>query len=359
MYNAWVEAWNNFKISGTELFLCLLFLAVFVLLFAWSGYWVWSKNRRQRVLSILHLFRLACRKKGLAAEEVNTMRKHAKSVGHNLESALLESNIAFDKFISKVVDSGKTERGQEFNEFYAQMRHKLGFRPPARGLALNSTRELPAGQNLYVVLSEDLFLEGYIESIDEINLAVKLLAVVPAYINLTIGQAVQVFFNRSGDARYSGSCDIDSGYSDARGEHIILSHCTELRRDQRRQDFRVEEGRSVSVWVMDDALEQAADPMLIIADRVPIRARLDDISGGGASIIFHRNLQPNQGLMVNLDPAGVYGLPIVKAVVVRSSDRSRTDRWVLSVRFEDLRPSEHQRLINYIFQKERENLQIA
>jgi c-di-GMP-binding flagellar brake protein YcgR len=65
-------------------------------------------------------------------------------------------------------------------------------------------------------------------------------------------------------------------------------------------------------------------------------------------------LPVNQRLYLNLDPTRSYGLPLVKGSVVRTSRRSGLAAWGISVRFEDLRPSERQAIVRYVFLQERE-----
>jgi c-di-GMP-binding flagellar brake protein YcgR len=275
-----------------------------------------------------------------------------------LEPGLAESNITFDHLSENIINAADERRVIELNAELTKLRGKLGFRPSPRGLALNSTRELSVGQLLYIVPQESKFLECTIDHIDERSLTVKLTAGQPP-VGIKNGGEVWIHFNRPGDARYAGKCEILKSPSTETGLYITLKHCADLIRNQRRQDFRIDEFRTICLWVVDPALEDAEDPLEILKDRMPERGSLEDISGGGASIILHRNLPVNQGIYINLDPGETYGLPTARATVIRSIRRGRLDRWALSIRFEDLRPSERQKIIKHVFRREREQVQVT
>lgn len=359
MYHAWVEAWNNFRVSDLEIIISISFIVAIVVFFIVHSQWAAIQDKRRRIYGVARAFRNACRNKGLVVEEMDDFRKYARRVDQPLHAGLVQSNVEFDQFVERVLTSSSPHEMVDLNGFFGSVRHKLGFRPPPRGLALNSTRELPAGQFLYIALPGDIYLEGLVRDVDETILSVRLLANIPLYASLKIGGEVQIYFNRIGDARYTGSCLIRQITTDEEGGFVTLDHCSSLHRDQRRRDFRVEEDRPILLWVLDKKLAKEPDPLRHLDNRMPSRALLDDISGGGASIIFQRDLNPDQVLYVNLDPTHLYELPLVRAVVIRTTQRGKTNRWAISVRFEDLRPSEHQKLLNYVFLRERESLQIA
>ncbi len=358
MYREFVEAFQNYGATNLEILMALLFLAGLVIAFITRNIWEKKKAKGQRKRVTRRKFMLACRNKGLLPDEVNFLINSAIKVGLEVDTSLIESNISFDQFAFRVLQSGDDDEQEKLNADLSALRNKLGFRPPPRGFALNSTRELPGGQLLYIAIAPNVFLEGRTVYVDETMLTVRLQAGRPS-IRLRAGKEVSIHFSRTGDARYSGSCSILRTASNEEGQHIRLSHCNELRRDQRRRDFRVDDDRTICLWVMDEQMRQAEDPFRIIDNRMPERARLEDISGGGASIIFHRSLSSTKGIFINLDPGRTYGLPIVRGTVIRSKRRSRMDRWAMSIRFEDLRPSEHQKIVSHVFMKERDQLKIA
>lgn len=358
MYWKFVEALRNQGATNVEILLVLIALMGFVLFFILRYTWERRTVERQQRRGAFRSFLNTCREKSLPTEEVNLLLNHSKMIGEEVDASLVKSNMSFDRFAQRVIQTATGGEIPRVNSNLTRLRNRLGFRPPSRGLALSSTRELPPGQVLYLVLSADIFLVGRIVNVDETMLSVRLRAGTPRA-QLDPNMQVNVHFNRSGDARYSGSCQILRTASDELGQHVILSHSDELRRDQRRQDYRIDENRTISLWVMDEQLQEADDPFHALGDLMPERALLEDLSGGGASIIFQRSLPLNHGAFVNLDPAATYGLPIVRGTVIRANRRMRTDRWALSVRFEDLRPSEHQKIVSHVFTKERESLKTA
>lgn len=359
MYKAWVEALRNYRASDTEIIIVVLFLVGMIAYFILHNWWDYEKSRVRRTRNALQAFLAICRAKGLIEREMKLIRDYAVKIGQIVDPGLVESNVIFDQFAERVLQTTAGVEKSKVNDCFTDLRYRLGFRPPPRGMALNSTRELPVGQLLYLILPSDKFFEGRIIAIDETRMIVRIWAGMEFHTSVFAEMQVQLYFNRIGDARYTAPCKILKTISDEEGQQVILNHTDRLRRDQRRQDFRVEEDRIISLWIIDRIIEEAEDPIRALEDRIPNRARLEDLSGGGASIIFSRDLPVNQGVFINLDPARLYNLPIVRGTVVRTSSRGRVDRWALSVRFEDLRPSEHQRLVHHIFKLERDQLKIA
>ena len=134
---------------------------------------------------------------------------------------------------------------------------------------------------------------------------------------------------------------------------ILLDHGDSLMRNQRRLDFRIEENRTVSLWITDQFLGKAVDPFRLLKRRPPEIALLEDLSCGGASIIFTRELPVHKNVFINLDPLSCYDLPIVKGLIIRTERRGGQNKWVSSVRFESLDSPCKRKLIRYIFMKER------
>ncbi len=355
LYKQFVDAFRVYGPSQVEITIVIFaFLGVLLLLIA-RGLWMEKAQRERRRRGAFRRFLRACRQKGLFPEEIEFLVERARRIGQELDTGLVESNVVFDNFAARVIQTVPRQEAGQVSADIAELRHKFGFRPPPRGFALNSTREIGVGQVVYIVLSQHHFLEGRVDRVDERFQVVRLSAGQPAQ-RIVNGSDVWIYFNRPGDARYSGVCRILKNDSDERGQRVTLSHCEKLQRDQRRQDFRVEENRTICLWVIDTYLQEADDPYKILADRLPERAMLEDLSAGGASVIFHREMPVHQGIYINLDPADTYGLPVVRGTIVRVHRRGRINRWALSVRFEDLRPSERQRIVRHVFRREREEL---
>ncbi len=358
LYRQFTEAFNRHRVSDLEIWITLIGLLALGLALIARSMWKQREIKNRRKGDTLRRFIVQCEEIGLFPDEIAFIKAKAKKINFELNSGLMGSNAVFDRFAVSVINSADKKHLQECNTELHSIRNKFGFKPPPRGFPLSSTRELTAGQAIFMILPTDVFLEARVTEVDELSLNLKLQAGYPRA-SLTPGMQVYLHFNRIADARYSGPSEIIKTNSDERGIFVTLQHCSSLHRDQRRQDFRIDEDRSVSIWVLDEETKDLDDPIRAISKRIPVRAILEDISGGGASIIFERSLPANESIVVNLDPSGNYGLPLIRGTVLRSNRRGRTDKWALSVRFEDLKPSEHQKIVNHVFLKERDLLNIA
>jgi len=351
---SFLEALRTNRVSDVELTVAIVVLAALVFFLVLRSRW---QERMARFAAKRHdrrdFFEL-CRLRGLDREELELLTQSAARFDEQLAPGLVESNVHFDCFARRIINEAYAPEIPRLNFVLTRIREKLGFRPPARGLALNSTRELCPGQRLYLVFDGDRFQEGMVSEVDETKLVVQLSAGATSPLPQVSAEPVRIYFNRPGDARYSVSCYILKIHSDIEGLFVTLSHCEALKRDQRRNDFRVDESRSVHVWVVnhfEDAAEQVKD---VLRSLIPEEALLEDLSGGGASLIFSRELPAHQQVYINLNGRVGDSLPIVRGTVIRSQARSGRGHWAISVRFEDLRPSERQKLVQHVFTQERE-----
>ncbi len=358
LYRQFADALRAQSATNVEIWLTLSIVLGVILFFSLRSLWLTKGFEIRKRTDTFQRFIAACRHRALSPEETEFLRTNALALGYAVNSSLVQSNAVFDKLAGEVMQRAAQEEIGQYNTEIKALRHRLGFKPPPRELPLSSTRELPVGQLIYVIISSNLFLGARVSYSDELSLKVRLQDGYPRA-ELKPGMQVYLHLNRTGEARYSGPSNIIQTLSDEEGIYVHLNHCTELRRDQRRRDFRIEENRAIALWVMDEQLAEAGDPIAAIKERIPERAVLEDISGGGASIIFKRQLPAEQSIIINLDPSGSYDLPIARGAILRSERRGRTDRWAHSVRFEDLRPSEHQKIVNHVFLKERDLLKIA
>lgn len=349
-----LDALRHNRVSNIELLTAVVALAALLLLLIFRSHWqqVLAKTARQR--RDRRDFLELCRNRGLARDEIGLLVHYVQAFGQALEPVLAQSNAAFDRFARRIISEANSPEIPRLNHVLSRAREKLGFRPLARGLALSSSRELSPGQRLYLVFSSEQFLEGIVSDVDETKLDVHLLTPGAARLPKATSDPVRVYFSRAADARYSGMGYILKAYSNGDGMFVTLSHLEELKRDQRRQEFRVEENRLAKLWVLHPVDDSAVATERLLESRMPEDATLEDLSGGGASLIFPRELPLNQQIYLDLDPAGLHGLPLVRGSVIRSQRRSGRSNWALSVRFEDLRPSERQRLVHHVFLQERE-----
>jgi c-di-GMP-binding flagellar brake protein YcgR len=359
MYQQFIKAFHQHQASTGEILIVAVALISLLILILLREKWEKELTKQFLKRRAKHDFSSACLERELLPEEVKLLHLLIEKSRSEYNCNIVLSNLYFDRIVNAVIALVPDKNLPEFNNQIAHLRLKLGFRPPPRGRPLSSTRELPAGQNIYIALSEGQFLEGVTHAVDETMVMVRLLAGTPYRAQLQPGRAVNIYFNRPGDARYSGSAYILHTASNEDGHHAILSHSVDLARDQRRMDFRIEENRMIGLWVSDSILDKAGDPYSMLLDLIPETARLEDLSAGGALVVFRRYVSYGKCIYLNLDPTGELGLPIIKGTVIRVGTRKRLEHWALSVRFEDLRPSDRQKIVGYVFNKERHQIQVA
>jgi len=352
-----LQALRTQRVSELEIAVAVLAILGLAALWIFRSHWQAAMARMAQKRNARRQFVEGCRDRNLSKEELELLLKAMAAQSLELHPDLIQSNFSFDRLARGVINAAHAPDIPRLNFLLTNIRAKLGFRPPPRSLSLSSTRELPPGQQLYIVFENGHFLEGVVSEVDETKLAVYLPAgaTIPIWA-YSAGAALRIYFNRSGDARYAGVCYLLKMNLETEAVIAVLCHCEVLQRDQRRQDFRVDEGRRVQVWVVPHIEDITIDPQLLRATRSAEEAMLEDLSGGGASLIFQRELPIHQQVYVNLDGHEMGQLPLARATVIRSQRRSGRGNWAISVRFDDLRPSERQKLIQHVFAREREGM---
>jgi c-di-GMP-binding flagellar brake protein YcgR len=350
-----LEALHSYRATSTDILMVLAGLAALIVYLIFRRRWERAMELHARKRQSRAAFLAACTQRNLLKDEIMLLARGQGAFNPDLALGLVQSNANFDNFCRDQLARAVEDQVMRLNAVLTGIRTKLGFRPPPRGLPLVSTRELPAGQRLYLVFPTEQFLEVTVIEVDETKVVVTVNGIIPPRLPLISGSPVMIHFDRVGDARYSGTAYILKTGADTDNIYLTLNHAESLRRDQRRQDFRIDEHRSIYLWIVDES--EGGDALGEIEERIPERVTLDDLSGGGASVIYKRELPINQRLYLNLDPTKSYGLPLVKGSVVRAVRRSGLAAWAVSVRFEDLRPSERQAIVRYVFLQEREFMQ--
>ncbi|MFH1735812.1 MAG: PilZ domain-containing protein [bacterium] len=357
-YQEFIRGFADYGPAAWEIWVSLMAISGLLIFLTVRSFFTQKAVDQRRRRAVIYEFLRVCREKGLLPEEISLLKQYTPATGIPLDSDLIQSNVQFDQMAQQIMAAAHVENVTELNSTLSKLRQRIGFRPPPLGVPLSSTREFGNSQTVYLVFGDSLFLESQITEVDERMFMVRLAAGQPP-MPITSDSEIWIFFNRSGDSRYAGQCRILRHTSDEGGHFVILDHCSDLRRDQRRKDFRVEENRDIKIWLLNPQLDELEDACQVIEKHPFETATLDDLSAGGALILFHRNVPINQHVFIDLDPQKKNKLPQVKGTVLRFNRRGRTARWALSIRFDDLRPSERQQIVRYAFQRERDKLNFA
>jgi len=165
---------------------------------------------------------------------------------------------------------------------------------------------------------------------------------------LTPGQAVRFAFARQNDGLY-GIQEVVVR-ADKQG-FIDLLHTLTLKRNQLRQYVRIETGLPVSFRLIGTQDPEKSEVKI----GTTMNAKLLDISGGGLSFLFDRSLRLGDtvSLTFNLPGAPCAGV-VGKIVHLTLREGKEKTMFKNHVQFVNIEPRKRERIISYIFEKERQ-----
>lgn len=167
-------------------------------------------------------------------------------------------------------------------------------------------------------------------------------------IRITAGQSLRFAFSRQNDGLYGVQTDV------ARAEQagtVDLYHTIDMRRNQLRQFVRIETGLALKFRLVKtlDPLKSEVKPGELIA------ARLADISGGGLSFLYEKPLRLGDVVSLNFDLPGASCAGMTGKIVHLSLREAKGGTLFKNhVQFVDIEPRKREKIINYIFEKERQ-----
>jgi len=300
------------------------------------------------------LFREGCVKSELGKEEVEAMQALAVFVPQRETEAhhLFDNHVLFERameaHVSRLVRTGA---GDNQDDMLHAMRRKLGYSVLASDLPLASTRNIAVGQEVSVSVPKQGSHPrgGQVVRMSEFSMTVKLTDGMSGSIGADAGSSVMITFLRHGDGGYSVPatvCGVEAG-------KFSVYHTLKFTRNQNRKHIRLEASLPLAYRVV-----QYSDP-----DKKPtadsFKARTVDISGGGLCFIADIPLQMGDEVLMSLQIPG-YSMGGIKARIVKEvtvEGKTGTQHKHLT-QFMEIEAQQREKIVKYIFEKQREMLQM-
>jgi len=204
-----------------------------------------------------------------------------------------------------------------------ELRVRLGLDYVPFGRQIQSTRELCAGQILWVArdISSPQWHSMRVAGIDEARFRAEPAdeAAPPGF---KPGELLRCRMWRDEDARYLFTARLVR--IDASANQWVFEHAQELKRVQSRAHYRIRYDQTAAVSVLqaheeDDYTDLGQRPVLAV-----LRGRITSLSGGGLAVIVEEALQPSAILRTTLELAGAPPLEVsVRLVSVAPLTRGR------------------------------------
>jgi len=274
----------------------------------------------------------------LSQSGIALLKEIALESGLQDPDSIIKSPHVFENSLEKYYKSKRIESmPKEKLKNIRGIRKVLGFLPLSREIAFVSTRQFDNGQKCIVQIPENgkathkgmCLVLGVEES--------QWFIARPDGPQVSAGTWIRMNMTRPGDAEYAFRAQV---LNDSQGA-LVLSHATQLSRTQQRNWVRID----VSIPVEVGQMENGAVGDIFFG-------KIIDMSGGGLGMALPVKLPNGSELRLTFELPGHGNIDSLPVKVVRVSD------YVHSVAFEGEIHSIQEQVIQYIFEKQRQDSMI-
>ena len=306
-----------------------------------------SKKIKQEMQALaMAKFDFHAEKLNLRLSSAAILKKIIQKSGLQDPSSILKFSYVFESSLEKYYEREKIDSiSKETLMQISALRKALGFSPLPRGIAVTSTRQFCNGDECLIQIPEksppaDKGICHVLDS-DEEHWSVSC----PEGLEIQAGARVFMSFIRHGDAEYTFRTQV----LDNSNEELILKHTIDLNRTQQRNWLRVHVNLPVKATLMEK--DHIGDILT---------GKIVDMSGGGMGIILPVSLPYNSMLLLNFEipKRGVIVDLLVKVVRVSEPINENPLKIMHSVAFTGGNDSPHEKIIQFVFEKQREDILI-
>jgi len=237
-----------------------------------------------------------------------------------------------------------------------RLREKLGFADLPATVRLPSTRNMVLGQTGSIYgrssrVPDRLVLMIRRAEVTEIGWRTFILgydAGREENCNFLPGEKVRFSFSRSGDARYRATLTVAAGSGSGR---IELYHCSELRRQQSREDFRLDAEVPVTFRILKrSGMGEAANAPAV---GEVFTAKTCNVSGGGLSMVSDQLLAAGDLLTVDFEVLENRFTVSRAEVVCAQPQEDPGSSFKFLVRFTEIERTVQEQLVKQVFEMAR------
>jgi len=337
-YELFAESIRHSVNKGFPLLTILIFVAVIILLIiAIVFYEIYRSNKMKQGLLALawKKFDYNITLLKLSGNSAAILKEIALESGLQDPDSIIKSPHVFEKSLETYYKNRKIESipSEKLKEI-RNLRKKLGFLPLSKEIAFTSTRQFDSGEKCIVQIpaSGPVTHKGMciVISSDE----QQWLMARPEGPQVTVGTWVRINLTRPGDAEYAFKAQV---LRDLNGE-LALSHANQLNRTQQRNWVRIDVSIPVEITQIENG--NVGDIFM---------GKIIDMSGGGFGMSLPIKLPTGSNLLLGFDIPGHGHIDNLLVKVVRVAGT------VHSVAFEGAVHSIQEQIIQYIFEKQRQD----
>ena len=332
---------KNFSVEAIFIFVTIVLLFVFAVVF----FEVYRSNKKKQGLVDLAWKKFDARAEVLKLNQgtINLLKEIVGDSGLQDPSTIIKSPHVFEKSLEAYYDIRKIKSLPDSKlASIRNLRKMIGFSPLSKDIAIISTRQFEVGEKCAVQIPESgpATHKGMclIKSMDERYWSITSISgpQVPAKTWILVN------IIRSGDAEYNFRTQVQK---DADGE-FILAHTNKLNRAQQRNWVRIDVSIPVEVTqIIGNGIGDIFSGKII------------DMSGGGFGMALPVKLHKDSRLLLNFELPGHGAINDLSVKVVRVAGQFNKDplKTVHSVAFDSELPLIQEQIIQYVFEKQRQN----
>ncbi|MBN2035307.1 MAG: PilZ domain-containing protein [Chitinispirillaceae bacterium] len=289
------------------------------------------------------------RRFSINGEERRLLRLIAQETGITDINELFSSLPAYEKGVDHIVASAlATDRDEAellaLEDLLQSLRKKMHYGILEQGQPLISTRNLSPGQNVWMLGPRKTIQgEALVSLVRELFFSVKLTSAEKGRM-LAFESPVRMAFTRKADGIYGIEVPLVS--FDPSSETVKCRHTLSFKRNQLRQDVRVETDLAVSIKCIASEKGRPDDTM-------PFMVKLCDISGGGCAFISQRQLGVGDTVLVTSSSPKLT-IAGVQAKVLAVSRHKGAQHFLYHTRFINIEFEKKEKIVKYVFTRLRE-----
>ncbi|NVM00933.1 MAG: flagellar brake protein [Candidatus Helarchaeota archaeon] len=323
---------------------------------------LYLKRRRKYIFEEWDWFYRMCEAKDLSVREMKILREMIRNSRVKNFGNIFKSVKLFDKCIDfefKRLEITEEER-EEFADEISELRRKLHFDRFPPGEILNSTRGITPEQRIrmeFTIYAKKHYVSSTILDVKEDSIYV-LMPEDEKYNDLfKVGQHLEIYFWRSGDAGYKFSTVINNVMTEPPGV-LQIDHSKEIERSQRRHYFRIDVSLPLYFRPLTEKQKSTIKEnrnIFFPKESKPYSGMITSLSGGGISFISGLPFEKGDILWLGFHLFESLIISNIYGRVIRSKKISE-DRFKIFLEFLLITDKEREIIVGFVASKQRKSL---
>ena len=287
-------------------------------------------------------FKVLAGEKRLTAEEVSLLEKILSFNDSPNYELVFTSAMVFENSLEAFYKKYESNLKEGVFEQIRDLREVLGYSKIPNEVPYTSTRQFQNQTPIKIVYGDQLS-QGRIESVTEADWAISGIA----SSDVEVGKAIKISFTRSGDSEYT----LHGAVMGTEEGTIVVKHSRNLSRQQLRNWVRIDLSLPVIVRTrIKDRNENDLD--------LEFKGKMLDLSGGGTSFKLPEKLRDRSTVFLSFD-LPKHSFKGLKAIVTRVNQTPMgvENLYRHSLEFFELDTVEREKIIRFVFDKQRQDNQ--